>query len=115
MRTKSLIPDGGIIKVVTLLGALMLFMIVSAAQAKIIYYDNFDGLSGVDLDGTTPDITTGGETWLAGSNFGADGTITFDNSSMGDSAEHLLRGFYRSVVYFSGRWKHREPHAGLFW
>jgi len=72
MRTKSLIPDGGIIKVVTLLGALMLFMIVSAAQAKIIYYDNFDGLSGVDLDGTTPDITTGGETWLAGSNFGAD-------------------------------------------
>ena len=70
-----------------LLGVLVLisFTVVSTVQAEIIYYDNFDGLSGTELNGTTPDIS-GGETWEAGSNFGADGTITFDNSSMGDSA-----------------------------
>ena len=70
-----------------LFGVLLLlsFAITSAVQAEIIYYDNFDGPSGTELNGTTPDIS-GGETWAAGSNFSADGTITYDNLGMGDSA-----------------------------
>jgi len=53
---------------------------------QTIYYDNFDGLSGTDLNGTTPDITTGGATWVAGNDFDADGKVTNDGGSMGDSA-----------------------------
>ncbi|MBN2181475.1 MAG: hypothetical protein JW715_06145 [Sedimentisphaerales bacterium] len=64
---------------------LIFFTVAPASAAEIIYYDNFDGPAGTELNGTTPDIS-GGETWAAGSNFSADGTITFDNSSMGDSA-----------------------------
>ena len=37
------------------------------------------------MNGTTPDITTNGAVWSAGPNFDADGTVTYDNSSMGDS------------------------------
>jgi hypothetical protein len=55
-------------------------------QPRILYYDDFDGPAGADVNGTTPDITTDGAVWSAGPNFDADGTVTYDNSSMGDSA-----------------------------
>ncbi|MBN1845998.1 MAG: immunoglobulin domain-containing protein [Sedimentisphaerales bacterium] len=48
--------------------------ICAPGQAAIIYFDNFDGPAGVDLNGTTPDITTGGVVWQAGSYVNADGT-----------------------------------------
>ncbi len=69
-----------------LLGAMLLisFMAASTVQADIIYYDDFDGPAGTELNGTAPDIS-GGEVWVAGGNYSADGTITFDNSGMGDS------------------------------
>jgi hypothetical protein len=86
MNKKLLIPEEGAIRLSTLLVTLILFLTVSTIQADIIYYDNFDGPSDMELNGTSPDITPGGETWIAGSNFSADGTITYDNSSMGDSA-----------------------------
>ena len=71
----------------TLLGVLLLisFTITSKVRAEVVYYDNFDGPAGTELNGTTPYVS-GGETWVAGSNFIADGTITFDNLGMGDSA-----------------------------
>jgi hypothetical protein len=65
---------------------LICFLVASTSQAENIYYDNFDGPAGMELNGSIPDVTSGGETWVAGGNFSADGTITFDNSSMGDSA-----------------------------
>jgi hypothetical protein len=58
----------------------------SKPQPIILYYDDFDGPAGADVNGTTPDITIDGAVWSAGSNFDADGTVTYDNNSMGDSA-----------------------------
>ncbi|MDH7599360.1 MAG: discoidin domain-containing protein, partial [Sedimentisphaerales bacterium] len=40
-----------------------------------IYYDNFDGTAGQDLDGTKPDVTQEGVVWQAGSAVKADGTL----------------------------------------
>jgi hypothetical protein len=46
----------------------------SAAQATIIYSDDFSGSGSANLNGTTPDITpTGTETWTAHTTFKADG------------------------------------------
>jgi hypothetical protein len=70
------------------LALVLLLALATGNQAGIhtIYYDNFDGLSGTDLNGTTPDITTGGATWVAGADFDADGKYTFPGDNMGDSA-----------------------------
>jgi len=55
--------------VVSVLGMLPL-----GAQADtVLFQDDFDGTG--PLNGTTPDITTGGAAWVAGSGFGADGTV----------------------------------------
>jgi hypothetical protein len=64
-------------RVAMLLGTLVLMFVAigSAAWAEIIYYDDFDGPSGVDLNGTMPDITTGNATWQAGQYVDADGTL----------------------------------------
>jgi len=72
-----LVLEEGIKKVTTLLAVLvlMLFAVVPATQAGVIYYDDFDGQSGMPLNGTTPDITPGGETWQAGSTIRADGDM----------------------------------------
>ena len=73
-------------KKLLVLQLLLLCAVISTAQGSVLYYDNFDGPAGVDLAGTTPDITTGGATWVAGGNFGADGTVTYEGATMGDSA-----------------------------
>jgi len=52
----------------------LLSTIVSTAQAGILYYDDFDGPAGVDLAGTTPDISFDGASWQAGTWINADGT-----------------------------------------
>ncbi len=51
------------------------------AGVVTLYYDNFDGASGTDLDGTTPDITTGGNVWDAGLSVDADGYYSALGSS----------------------------------
>ncbi len=53
----------------------LLSTVVSTVQARIIYYDSFDGPSGVDLNGKAPIITTNGAVWNAGSDINADGII----------------------------------------
>ncbi len=53
---------------------LLLLAIAPAAQAGVLYYDNFDGPAGVDLQNTTPDISVGGAMWQAGAWVNADGT-----------------------------------------
>jgi len=53
---------------------LLLFTISSAAQAGVLYYDDFDGPAGDDLAGTTPDISYSDASWQAGSWINADGT-----------------------------------------
>jgi hypothetical protein len=72
--------------------AAMVFLAISAnsshGAAITIYEDDFSGLSTTNLNGTTPDTTTGGNTWLADTNalrdWKADGSI--DNGA--DSADN---------------------------
>ena len=54
----------------------VLFVIVPVVRGEVIYFDNFDGQAGADLNGTRPDITPGGETWVAGQYIDADGTLS---------------------------------------
>ena len=88
MFIKSLVMRVHSLKVLTFLAGLLLlwFPLVSSSFGVVIYYDHFDGAEGVDLDGIEPQVTTDGAAWVAGSNFDADGTITFDNYGYGDSA-----------------------------
>jgi hypothetical protein len=67
---------------------LCLVWMVANANAAIIYYDNFDGPAGTDLNGLTPDISSTGAAWAAGANFDADGTVTFPtgDATLGDTA-----------------------------
>jgi hypothetical protein len=58
---------------------------VSFGAAQVIYQDDFSGLASSPLNGTTPDVTTGSTTWVAGANFAASGKITYDNVQFGDS------------------------------
>ena len=63
------------------LAAIALF--TGSANAVTLFADNFDGGSG-DLNGTTPDTTTAAATWVANSDFDADGTVA--GASTGGSA-----------------------------
>jgi hypothetical protein len=45
------------------------------ANAATLFFDNFDG-GGGDLDGTTPDMTTGAAAWVAETGFNANGSVT---------------------------------------
>jgi len=78
MKTAKRITNGWMIAVVAMA---IVGMTVGAARAGTIYFDDFSGGSGTDLHGTTPDITTGGETWVATSNYKADGSSTAQNQS----------------------------------
>lgn len=53
--------------------------LAGSANAVVIYSDDFAGTAatnGDNLHGTTPDTTTGGNTWVATSEYKADGTYT---------------------------------------
>ena len=63
------------------LAALSTLALVSIpAQAAVIYQDDFSGLSTDALNGQAPDIRPGSETWVAGSEWKADGTVTATNN-----------------------------------
>ena len=63
---------------VAFLALLLVFAASSQAAIQTIYFDNFDGPVGTDLNSLAPDTTTGGAVWDAGSGIDADGTITYD-------------------------------------
>jgi hypothetical protein len=48
--------------------------LAASSQAAVIFYDNFDGLAGTNLNGTIPDITTDGAAWQAGTWVKANGS-----------------------------------------
>lgn len=50
-------------------------------NAGVLFSEDFSGGTG-DIDGTTPDVTTGGATWVAGSVFNADGSVEQGAGSM---------------------------------
>ena len=57
--------------------ALAVLMMVGSAHATQIYFDDFSGSAGDDLNGTTPDVSTTGESWIATSpDVKADGSFT---------------------------------------
>lgn len=56
----------------------VMILIVGVARtgsAADLYVDNFNGSSGVNLAGTTPDVTIGSNTWQGNTGFKADGSI----------------------------------------
>ena len=65
---------------------LALCAIAGICSAAIIYQDNFDGAAGVDLHGRTPNVAPPGVTWVAGSDFDADGTVVYTLGGLGDCA-----------------------------
>ena len=50
-------------------------MTVASARADVIYADDFSGATNATLNGTTPDVTPGGETWVAHTTYKADGSF----------------------------------------
>ncbi len=57
-----------------------------AAQGAVLFSDDFSGSSSDNLNGATPDVTTGGATWAANTVMKADGSFTGSDST----AEALL-------------------------
>jgi hypothetical protein len=55
----------------------LVLAMAGTANAALLFYDDFSGDAGTDLNGTTPDVTTGGATWVATSpDVKADGSFT---------------------------------------
>ena len=69
-------------------------------QAETIFSDNFDGGSG-DLNGTTPDTTTGAN-WVAGSLFNADGSTEDTQGSATLAFTPVNGSIYTLDASFSG-------------
>ena len=76
-----LIPEKLTIRLsILVVSTLMFSMIVSTARAEVVYFDDFDGPAGTNLNGTRPDIVPGGETWQAGQYADADGALGGGNA-----------------------------------
>ncbi|MCH7227087.1 PEP-CTERM sorting domain-containing protein [Haloferula sp. A504] len=52
-----------------------LALATSPATSTTLFFDDFGGSSGTNLNGTPPPTTTGGETWTAGTTYKADGSF----------------------------------------
>lgn len=52
-----------------------LALAATSAQAAVIYQDDFSGDGTANLAGTTPDTTTGGNTWIASTDWKNDGSL----------------------------------------
>ncbi|MHB1158495.1 MAG: PEP-CTERM sorting domain-containing protein [Phycisphaerales bacterium] len=93
MRKMFAITLGGVLAA---LGTVTLWN-TSTATAAVIYQDDFSGSSATNLPGTTPDVTTGGNTWQgsAGSLWKADGslTMTTNTSSSASLPSTVTNGF----------------------
>lgn len=76
----------------------MCLLMVTAATSAQIYFDDFDGESTVDLNGTAPDIRPGDETWTAGEN-----------------AQHWKADGSKSQNGHSTAWLPFTPEAGLIY
>ena len=74
-----------------------LALITQSAQSAIVFSDNFDGTG--DLNGTTPDTTTAAASWVALSNFDADGTITGGASTTGRGSATLAFTPVDGLIY----------------
>jgi len=66
--------------------ALALAAVPANAATVLLYSDDFSGSSANPLDGTTPDTTTGTNTWIAHENWKADGSIAATSSGQDHNA-----------------------------
>jgi hypothetical protein len=97
-----IVPQNPDIQMKTLLPLAAGLALATSLHAATIFSDDFSGGSGDPLDGTTPDVTTGGATWVAASIFNADGT-TEDNAGSATLAFTPTSGFiYTLDASFSG-------------
>lgn len=81
--------------------SLVLGLCIGPVSAGTLFFDDFSG-TGSDLDGTTPDTTTGGASWVAAGTFKADGT-TEDNGGSATLAFTPADGFiYTLDASYSG-------------
>ena len=78
-----------------------LVLTVSSTQAAVyyIYNETFSGSGAVDLNGTTPDNTTGGNTWTASTDWKADGTIAGSTLGADDDSAFLAFAPVSGNVY----------------
>ena len=53
----------------------MAAMTIGIAHADVLYYDDFSGSTNAALHGTTPDVSPGGESWVAHTTYKADGSF----------------------------------------
>ena len=60
------------------IAALTVFVLASA-HAAVIYSDDFSGSAGTNLHGTTPDVSTTGQSWVARSTYKADGSFSWES------------------------------------
>lgn len=58
---------------------------VQENDVEVIYAEDFSGEAAVDLDGTTPDTTTGGAVWTAAPLFDANGEVNFTDAGRGSA------------------------------
>ena len=67
--------------VLALAAVAMVALVASSANAAVIYSDDFSGSGAAGLHGTTPDVSPPGPgaTWVATSNYKADGSFTAQN------------------------------------
>lgn len=67
--------------ILSLVTVLTLVIPAVTVDAQVIFSEDFSGTS-ADINGTTPDVTTGGAAWVASSNFNQDGSINLGAGSM---------------------------------
>lgn len=78
----------GILRHVTWFGVAAIFMSTTAQAGIVIFADDFSGTGGA-LNGATPDVTTGGQTWAAGPVFLDNGQVNTVVGSATGQAAHL--------------------------
>lgn len=64
---------------------LSISFLAATSIAATVYQDDFSGPAGTDLNGLAPDVAPAGVVWAAGNDFNADGTVTWDSDTLGDT------------------------------
>jgi len=83
------IPKTTTLAVIATLAGLVLTASSTQAAVYYIYNETFGGSGAADLNGTTADNYTGGNTWTASTDWKADGTIAGSGSGSDDDSAFL--------------------------
>jgi len=93
------IPKTTTLAVIASLAGLVLTASSTQAAVYYIYNETFGGSGAADLNGTTADNYTGGNTWTASTDWKADGTIAGSTSGVDDDSAFLAFAPVSGNVY----------------